>query len=81
MSWGGEVGPDCYHSIGDLANAIALVLPLAQQVLGEADWRTLDAAFAENRDPLTGHPPSHEYEQLFSRIVRTAPAPIGLGEA
>ena len=24
MSWGGEVGPDCYHSIGDLANAIAL---------------------------------------------------------
>ena len=58
-----------------------VVLPLAQQVLGEADWRTLDAAFAENRDPLTGHPPSHEYEQLFSRIVRTAPAPIGLGEA
>ena len=53
----------------------------AQQVRGEADWRTLDAAFAENRDPLTGHPPSHEYEQLFSRIVRTAPAPIGLGEA
>ena len=58
-----------------------VVLPLAQQVLGEADWRTLDAAFAENRDPLTGHPPSHEYEQLVSRIVRTAPAPIGLGEA
>ena len=25
MSWGGEVGPDCYHAIGDLANAIALV--------------------------------------------------------
>ena len=49
---------------------------MVQQVLGEADWRTLDAAFAENRDPLTGHPPSHEYEQLFSRIVRTAPAPI-----
>ncbi len=54
---------------------------MVQQVRGEADWRTLDAAFAENRDPLTGHPPSHEYEQLFSRIVRTAPAPIGLGEA
>ena len=54
---------------------------MVQQVLGEADWRTLDAAFAENRDPLTGHTPSREYEQLFSRIVRTAPAPIGLGEA
>ena len=44
---------------------------MVQQVLGEADWRTLDAAFAENRDPLTGHPPSHEYEQLFSRTFRT----------
>lgn len=58
-----------------------VVLPLAQKVLREADWKVLDAAFAENRDPLTGHTPSAEYEQLFSRIVRTAPAPIGLGEA
>ena len=54
---------------------------MVQQVRGEADWREFDAAFAENRDPLTGHTPSREYEQLFSRIVRTAPAPIGLGEA
>lgn len=58
-----------------------IVLPLAQQVLEPADWAVLDAAFGENRDPLTGHPPSAEYEQLFSRIVRTAPAPIGLGGA
>ena len=57
-----------------------VVLPLAQQVLEPADWAVLDDAFSENRDPLTGHPPSAEYEQLFSRIVRTAPAPIGLGE-
>ena len=65
---------NCHHSGGGWASVV-------QQVRGEADWRTLDAAFAENRDPLTGHPPSHEYEQLFSRIVHTAPAPIGLGEA
>lgn len=58
-----------------------VVLPLAQQVLEPADWAVLDDAFSENRDPLTGHPPSAEYEQLFSRIVRTAPAPIGLGGA
>ncbi len=56
-----------------------VVLPLALEVLGEEEWRVLDAAFSANRDPLTGHAPSREYEQLFSRIVRTAPAPIGLG--
>ena len=58
-----------------------IVLPMAQQVLQAEDWAVLDDAFAENRDPLTGHTPSAEYEQLFSRIVRTAPAPIGLGAA
>jgi hypothetical protein len=56
------------------------VLPVAQKVLSEADWQTLNAAFEANRDPLTGHTPEAEYEALFSRIVRTAPAPIGLGD-
>lgn len=58
-----------------------VVLPLALKVLEAGDWAVLDAAFEENQDPLTGHNPSAEYEQLFSRIVRTAPAPIGLGAA
>lgn len=56
------------------------VLPVAQKVLQDADWTQLDAAFESNRDPLTGQTPEAEYEALFSRIVRTAPAPIGLGE-
>lgn len=55
------------------------VLPLAQRVLTEDDWRELDRAFEENRDPLTGHTPSEEYTALFDRIVAMAPAPIGLG--
>jgi hemerythrin-like domain-containing protein len=55
------------------------VLPLAQQVLTDDDWAELDAAFLENKDPLTGHEPSEEFRELFSRIVRMAPAPIGLG--
>ena len=55
------------------------ILPAAVKHLTAEDWKALDAAFEANRDPLTGHPPSAEYEQLFSRIVRTAPAPIGLG--
>ena len=57
------------------------ILPAAEKYLSEADWKLLDAAFEENCDPLTGkYKPDPVYEQLFSRIVRSAPAPIGLGE-
>ncbi len=55
------------------------VLPAARRTLTEADWAELDAAFAANRDPLTGHEPSDEFRPLFQRIVNHAPAPIGLG--
>jgi hemerythrin-like domain-containing protein len=57
------------------------VLPLAERVLTAEDWAELDAAFAANRDPLTGHEPEDEYRALFSRIVNALPAPLGLGEA
>jgi hemerythrin-like domain-containing protein len=56
-----------------------VILPLAMKVLTDDDWTQLDAAFAQHRDPLTGHAPPADYEALFSRIVRLAPAPIGLG--
>lgn len=56
------------------------VLPAARQHLAEADWAVLDAAFAANRDPLTGgHEADEVYKPLFRKIVMTAPAPIGLG--
>ena len=57
------------------------VLPLAERVLTGEDWAALDAAFAANRDPLTGHKPEDDYRALFSRIVNALPAPLGLGEA
>lgn len=57
------------------------VLPLAEQVLTAQDWAELDAAFAANRDPLTGHQPEDDYRALFSRIVNALPAPLGLGPA
>ena len=56
------------------------ILPVAERVLGDADWKELDAAFAQNRDPLTGkYPADPAYDRLFTRIVQRAPAPIGLG--
>jgi hemerythrin-like domain-containing protein len=55
------------------------ILPAAQRALDAADWADIDAAFAANRDPLTGHEPEDVYLPLFSRIVNRAPAPVGLG--
>ncbi len=57
-----------------------VILPEAEKVLTEADWKELDAAFETNCDPLTGkYPPDPAYDRLFTRIVMRAPAPIGLG--
>jgi len=55
------------------------VLPAAQKHLSSADWSSLDAAFAANRDPLTGHEAADEYRPLFQQILNRAPAPVGLG--
>jgi len=57
-----------------------VILPEAEKVLTEADWKALDAAFEQNCDPLTGkYPADPAYDRLFTRIVMRAPAPIGLG--
>jgi hemerythrin-like domain-containing protein len=56
-----------------------MILPAAEKHLLAEDWAELDAAFERNRDPLTGHEPDDEYRPLFTRILNTAPAPIGLG--
>ena len=57
------------------------VLPLAEKLLTAQDWAELDAAFAANRDPLTGHEPDDAYRPLFTKILSEAPAPVGLGPA
>ena len=57
------------------------ILPLAEMVLSDDDWRDLDNAFGANCDPLTGHEPDQDYRALFTRIVGIVPAPIGLGDS
>lgn len=56
------------------------ILPLAEQVLEESDWAEIDAAFAENKDPMFDHDASNEFSNLFSKLVNSLPAPYGLGE-
>jgi hemerythrin-like domain-containing protein len=57
------------------------VLPLAERVLTGADWAELDAAFMQNRDPLTHREGDDAFRPLFKRILMTLPAPLGLGPA
>ena len=51
-----------------------VILPAAQRHLLAEDWASIDAAFAENRDPLAGGGTDKEFHQLLSRIVNHAPA-------
>jgi hemerythrin-like domain-containing protein len=68
--------------LGHMRLEESVILPAAQKVLNEADWKELDAAFATNCDPLTGkYPRDPAYDRLFTRIVMRAPSPIGLGDA
>jgi hemerythrin-like domain-containing protein len=59
----------------------AEVLPLAERILGAADWAELDSAFMKNRDPLTHREGDDAFRPLFKRILMTLPAPLGLGPA
>ena len=53
------------------------IFPLARKHLTAEDWAEIDAAFLANGNPWEG--PAGEYAALFSKIVNTAPAPVGLG--
>lgn len=53
------------------------IFPLARKHLTAEDWAEIDAAFLANDNPWEG--PAGEYAALFSKIVNTAPAPVGLG--
>lgn len=56
-----------------------VVMPAAAEHLSEQDWATADAAFALNRDPLSGVEFGNDFDKLFTLIASITPAPIGLG--
>jgi hemerythrin-like domain-containing protein len=55
------------------------VLPLAEHFLTATDWEDVDAAFSSHIDPLAGTNPVDHYNELFRRIVKLAPPPLGKG--
>lgn len=56
------------------------LFPVAEKVLTEDDWRSLDEAFSQNRDPLNPRMPRDpQFDRLFTRIVLRTPPPLGVG--
>lgn len=56
------------------------ILPVAERLLTDADWRAMNAAFATNQNPLSARiPRDPQFDRLFTQIVMRAPAPVGLG--
>ena len=54
-------------------------MPIAERVLGDAEWAEIAAAFRENDNPLFGIKPKDEAETLYRRILNLAPSPMGVG--
>lgn len=57
------------------------LLPAAQKLLSPADWEELDAAFVAEPDPLAPGHRDPSFDRLFTKIVLSAPAPIGVGRS
>ena len=58
-----------------------VLLPLAERVLTQGDWRAIDAAFSDTSDPLLGLEARAALRGLFQTILQLAPPPVGLGSA
>lgn len=55
------------------------ILPAALALLTPEDWDAVNAAFADNNDPLAGSGYKEGLGKLFTLIVNIAPPPIGVG--
>ena len=49
------------------------ILPLAQRVLGPADWQAVADAAPASPDPLFGPQPQERFQQLVQRLAAAAP--------
>lgn len=56
------------------------VLPVAERSLSNEDWHDIHAAFESHEEPMFGDDTANEFRNLFSRIMRLSPPPIGTGD-
>ncbi len=53
------------------------LFPLARDSLEAADWRAIDAALAENEDPVFDVRAEDRYQELLRRIIYLSIPPPG----
>jgi hemerythrin-like domain-containing protein len=58
-----------------------LIMPLAERELSGEDWQRIDAALADNDNPVFGAARREEYRRLLAAIAEHAPPPLGSGGA
>ena len=56
------------------------VFPLALKLLSPGDWAVIDKAYGENHDPFVAAQEKRDLQEIFDRIVRLAPPPVGVGD-
>lgn len=56
------------------------IIPAALESLTDDDWAEIDAAFADNDDPIFGSDPKRHFQAVISEIVHRAPAPHGVAD-
>jgi hemerythrin-like domain-containing protein len=56
------------------------VFPLALKLLSPGDWAVIDRAYGENHDPFIAAQEKRDLGEIFDRIVRLAPPPVGVGD-
>ena len=56
------------------------VFPLALKLLSPGDWAVIDKAYGENHDPFIAAQEKRDLGEIFDRIVRLAPPPVGVGD-
>lgn len=74
-----RVGTYLRFQIRHIQKEEGIILPMAEKALAPEDWAAIDAAFADNRDPLFGADARADMRRLYSRLVNEAPAPYGVG--
>lgn len=66
-------------TLDHIAREEQTLIPLARKYLSPADWVEIGEAFGNNGDPRFDAAADSECRELFSRILRLAPPPIGAG--
>lgn len=71
----------CKREIGHMKLEESKILKQARTSLSGADWATIDAAFADNANPLFGDEKDAAYTALYQDLLAAMPAPYGYGES